>query len=105
MQHVTDCHVDPAPSRGSGFEKRDTHAVHLAVAGMGCINCANRVRNALLEVEGVVEVEVDRLRGGLTTVWCRPDRGDRTDDLTGAVAECGRRSHHRYIAVPIRSLE
>lgn len=102
MQHVTECHVDAAVRIVSESEKRRARTVHLAVAGMGCINCANRVRNALLEVEGVVDVDVD-CRGGLTTVWCRRDAGPKTGDLTAAVAECGRRSHHRYLAVPVRS--
>lgn len=101
MQHVTECHVEAVTRHVSESERRRARTVHLAVAGMGCVNCANRVRNALLETRGVLDVDVDHI-AGLATVWCRGTEAP-TAKLTEAVAECGRRSHHRYLAVLLRS--
>ena len=101
MQHVTDCHVDPVERRVTESERREARALHLSVAGMGCVNCANRVRNALMQVGDVVDVEVDVI-AGLATVWHRAGRV-RTEALVDAVADAGRMSHHRYLAVLIAS--
>lgn len=58
MQHVTECHVEPlegdTPTADLGEARRYT----LALAGLGCRNCANRVRNALLRTPGVLEAEI-----------------------------------------------
>lgn len=99
MQHVTDCRVDPVASRASRESKQKARIQYLALAGMGCPNCANRVRNALLGVHGVVDVEVD-LPAGLVTVWYRA--GDVSlSDMVVAVAQAGQGTHHRYLAVPV----
>lgn len=101
MQHVTDCHVDPAVSGASPEEKERAAVQYLAVAGMGCPNCANRVRNSLLLHAGVLEVEVE-LPTGLTRVWY-DDRRARIPELLAAVNQAGEGTHHRYLAVPLRS--
>jgi len=46
MQHATDRPVDAVAPRAGAQALRGTEFVDLAVAGMGCPNCANRVRNA-----------------------------------------------------------
>ena len=99
MQHVTDCHVDPVTTRVTAEERAEAEVQRLAVAGMGCPNCANRVRNALLEEPGIVDVEVDP-QAGLATIWCRPG-STRTRDLLEAVDRSGRGTLHRYLAVPV----
>lgn len=99
MQHVTDCRVDPVASRASSELKQKARIQYLALAGMGCPNCANRVRNALLGTQGVVDVEVD-LPAGLATVWYRAGAVSLSDMVT-AVAEAGQGTHHRYLAVPV----
>ena len=83
------------------MERRKATVLHLLVAGMGCPNCVNRVRNALLGARGVVDVEVD-LRAGLATVWYRPGEM-RLTELLAAVADAARRTHHSYLAVPVTS--
>jgi copper chaperone CopZ len=100
MQHLTDCHVDPIAGRASADDRRNAEVQYLAVAGMGCPNCAHRVRNALLRAPGVVDVEVD-LPGGLASVWFR---GAETgvSDLVEVVAAAGRETQHTYLAVPVR---
>lgn len=100
MQHVTDCHVDPLAGRVTAEEREGSEVQYLALAGMGCPNCANRVRNALLQTRGVVDVEVD-LPAALATVWYR-SRDAGISDLVAAVARAGRDTHHRYLAVPVR---
>ena len=99
MQHVTECHVDPIAARASAAERRSAETLYLALAEVGCPNCSNRVRNALLMAPGVVDVEVDPA-GALATVWY--DGGQATvKDLLDVVAAAGRGTHHRYLAVPV----
>lgn len=74
----------------------------LGLAGLGCENCANRVRNALLRTPGVLEAEID-LREALGRVWCRPKSPPKETDLVRAVVGASRGTHHRYLAVPLRS--
>lgn len=101
MQHVTDCHVDPVVSDASSEEKERATVQHLAVAGMGCPNCANRVRNSLLLRPAVLEAEVS-LSTGLVTVWF-DEGGAGVPDLLEAISQAGQGTHHRYLAVPVRS--
>ena len=78
-------------------ERTDT--VLLGVMGMGCVNCANRVHNALVRLPGVLSARVD-LGAGAARIRYDPDRADLAAML-GAVAEAGRASGHRYAAVPV----
>lgn len=99
MRHTGGCHVDPRMVRVSDDERRSAEIQQLALAGLGCPNCANRVRNALLTAPGVVDVEVD-LSSALATVWYRRERTG-VPNLVDAVAGAGRGTHHRYLAVPV----
>lgn len=74
----------------------------LALAGLGCPNCANRVRNALLRTRGVLEAEID-LHGATGRVWCLSDSPVTVTDLVKAVVGASRGTHHHYLAVPLRS--
>lgn len=68
----------------------------LGVMGMGCPNCAMRVRNALISEAGVLAVEIE-LRSGLARVAYDPGRATgRT--LLAAVAAAGD-DRHCYQAV------
>lgn len=101
MQHVTDCHVDPVASRADPEELERAPDVDLAVAGMGCPNCGNRVRNALMGQRGVLEVHVDVPRG-LARVWyTAEDVG--VEEILKAVRVAGEATHHRYIALSVGS--
>jgi Cu+-exporting ATPase len=68
----------------------------LRVTGMGCGNCANRVRNGLLGVEGVLAARVD-LGDGLVRVNFAPDITE-LQHLLEAVADAGNDGHHQYRA-------
>ena len=73
MQHITDCHVEPVAGRAPAADRESEQIVYVAVAGMGCPNCANRVRNGLLGTEGVVDLDVDLpaalVPSGMTVCW------------------------------------
>ncbi|CAG1016140.1 hypothetical protein ANAEL_05487 [Anaerolineales bacterium] len=52
------CYVEPIYKTTSLDQFRNAEVATLAVSGMGCENCATRVRNSLLELEGVHGVDV-----------------------------------------------
>lgn len=53
------CYVEPIYKNTVRDEElRNADSTLLAVWGMGCPNCATRVRNSLLSVEGVIGVDV-----------------------------------------------
>jgi copper chaperone CopZ len=100
MRHIEDCEVGPGADRASEEVRARADMEYLAVAGMGCPNCANRVRNALLRIKGVLDAEVS-LPARLVRVWY--ERGTvRASELVEAVARAGRGTHHQYLAVPVR---
>ena len=86
--------VDPAALHGSAV------AV-LRVAGMGCGNCAIRVRNSLLSLPGVLAAQVD-LDGGLARVNFAPN-GTELQHLLDAVSDAGNGSHHEYLATLVEA--
>ena len=47
------CYVDPIQKIVTAEERTATATTLLAVSGMGCPNCAARVRNSLLRLNGV----------------------------------------------------
>lgn len=102
MQHVTECHVEPIEGTAGSADLDEAVQYTLALAGLGCPNCANRVRNALLRNPGVIEVEID-VQGAIGHVWCRPDSPPTETDLVKAVVGASRGTHHRYLAVPLHS--
>lgn len=93
------CHVDPVQKTPSVEEQRERASVLLAVEGMGCPNCANRVRNRLLQVYGVVSVDMALEPGRAQVVfnsqWTKPE------DLRRAVAAAGGDGRHEYRAYVI----
>jgi len=52
------CYVEPINKTTSADQIRKADSALLAVSGMGCENCAMRVRNSLLSLEGVYEADV-----------------------------------------------
>lgn len=70
----------------------------IAVNGLSCISCANRVHSSLLAPSGVVMAEVD-LGHGTVSICYRRDRIDACA-LVQAVAAAGDARHH-YSAAAI----
>lgn len=101
MQHVTDHLVEPRPSHATRESLSAATIVDLAIAGMGCLNCANSIRNALLAQRGVVEAELDATTA-LARVWY-DSSFTCVAEILGTVAALGERTQHRFLAVPLRS--
>lgn len=68
----------------------------LAISGMGCANCAARVRNNLLQLHGVVEAMVDHMNGAARVVYNNTML--KESDLVQAVVRAGGDGHHNYFA-------
>lgn len=100
MQHLTDPPVEPESSHATPEALSSAATVDLAIAGMGCRNCANRIRNVLLEQPGVLEAELEVARA-LARVWYDPSRtGVR--EILSTVDELGERTQHQFLAVALR---
>ena len=102
MRDSIGCHVEPIPNTLPSSARREADIIGLSLRGVRCPNCANRVRNALLGCPGVVDAVVD-LAAAHAEVWYRPDQVGPTG-LRRVVSKAGSGTHHRYLAVPVRSL-
>ena len=90
------CHVEPIQKDTSVDDLQEARIVGLTVQGMGCVNCATRVRNSLLALDGVVSADVDWERG-LALVDYVPAKTS-VDAVLLAVAAAGNDGHHNYYA-------
>lgn len=88
------CHVEPVQKIATAEEQQATTMIMLGVQGMGCPNCAARVRNSLLELKGVTEADVDHLTG-TADVEFNPNLV-AVPALLEAVAQAGNDGRHRY---------
>lgn len=52
------CSVEPVEKSVSPEDYVEAMMVMLAVDGMGCPNCATRIRNSLIRLDGVLEAHV-----------------------------------------------
>lgn len=90
------CNVPRLEPADSGHRDSRRAGVRLFIQGMGCVNCANRIHNALITMEGVGGVEIDH-RTGQGTVLFNPDQVG-PDGLLARVTRAGAASGHRYRA-------
>lgn len=90
------CHVEAIEKPVDQTALRTSAAAVLRITGMGCPNCATRVRNSLLQVPGVLAAGVE-LDARLARVNF-DDRRTGLADLLHAVARAGAGSHHSYSA-------
>ncbi len=90
------CRVAPVHKSISADELNDSRLVAMRVQGMGCVNCAARVHNALLTLDGVISADVDWERG-LALVDYLPTKTD-IDALARAVMGAGDDGRHSYRA-------
>jgi copper chaperone CopZ len=90
------CQVEPIQKDASADDLNEPRIVGLTVQGMGCVNCATRVRNSLLALNGVVSADVDWERG-LALVDYVPAKTN-VDTILQAVAAAGNDGHHNYYA-------
>lgn len=90
------CHVEPMYKQASPEEIRQAKTALLAIGGMGCENCATRVRNSLLSLPGVYAADV-HLKVGLVEI--RFDSNVvSTLALEDAVSRAGNDGRHEYRA-------
>jgi copper chaperone CopZ len=90
------CHVEPIQKAVLDSVLKNADTALLAVSGMGCPNCAARVRNGLVSLEGVHHAEI-YLDTGLTEVYF--DGSKITPEmLICAVARAGNDGRHHYEA-------
>lgn len=92
----SDCHVERIEKNISAEDRDAAQMVILAIWGLGCENCANRVRNSLLRLDGVVSADIG-LAHGLALVDYVPSKTNLNDILL-AVTAAGNDGHHHYRA-------
>ena len=96
------CHVEAIEKPVDERALRESAVAVLNIRGMGCVNCVNRVRNALLRLPGVLaaDVHLDGQAYGHARVQFDQER-TRLQDLLDAVAGAGEGSHHAYSATGV----
>lgn len=96
------CYVEPIYKKSVSVDQlQKSEIAMLAVWGMGCENCATRVRNSLLSLAGVHGVDV-YLDMALAEV--RYDsKNVSVDALVDAVSRAGNDGRHEYGAEVIAS--
>ena len=94
------CHIEPAQKNATVEERQTMDTVVLTVWGMGCPNCAARVRNSLLSLYGVIEAYVDHVFGMAQVVF-NPELAT-VEALLLAVARAGNDGRHEYGAQLLR---
>ena len=90
------CHVDSIEKKATAEERQNTASALLVIQGMGCPNCAARVRNSLLSLSGVVDTQV-LLEAGMAEITYNPDLTN-VPALVDAVAQAGGDARHHYRA-------
>jgi copper chaperone CopZ len=90
------CHVEPVVKAATAVEQSQIEVVALAVWGLGCPNCAARVRNSLLNLCGVVEADVLHTLG-VAQVYYNPTLAT-PEQLVAAVVQAGGDGRHEYRA-------
>ncbi|NIW36065.1 MAG: hypothetical protein GWN32_05900 [Gemmatimonadetes bacterium] len=93
-----DCHVPRLEKAVDPEDLERSATTLLGVTGMGCPNCAMRVRNSLLSRKGVLDVHIDLPYGLARVAYDPASTGDQ--ELLDAVAAAGN-DRHTYQAVLI----
>lgn len=102
MSEHENCHVDPVEKPLDRSALAQAEAAFLSVSGMGCPTCANRVRNGLLNLAGVLYADV-LLQNGVATVAFDP-RQVTPASLVTAVYESGNGGRHEYRAEILQTM-
>src|SRR3989304_6269275 len=91
------CYVEPIYTNAvSDEERRKADSALLTVRGMGCENCATRVRNSLFSLDGVYGVDV--YLNMATAEVSYDSKKVSADALVNAVARAGNDGRHEYRA-------
>ena len=95
------CQVQPIQKPVDGAALHHSAVAVLQVSGMGCGNCAHRVRNSLLGLQGVLAARVD-LAEGLVRVNFTSAHTD-LQQMLDAVAGAGNDGRHEYRAALVEA--
>ncbi|MBI1854714.1 MAG: heavy-metal-associated domain-containing protein [Chloroflexi bacterium] len=90
------CYVEPIDKTTPEDQIRKADSALLAVSGMGCENCATRVHNSLLSLDGVYEAEV-YLNMAMAEI-SYDGKKIAKEMLVEAVARAGNDGRHEYRA-------
>jgi copper chaperone CopZ len=91
------CYVEPIYKNAVPAQQlQQADWATLAVSGMGCHNCATRVRNSLLSLEGVYGVDVYLNMALAEVAYARAKV--LPGQLVDAVAQAGNDGRHEYRA-------
>ena len=90
------CYVEPIYKATSAEQIRDADTALLAIGGMGCQNCATRIRNSLLSLDGVYFVDI-YLNLAIAEVSFDGQKVS-AKHLIEAVIRAGNDGHHEYRA-------
>lgn len=93
------CDVEPVQKTATSEEREMVRRILLTVRGMGCPNCAMRVHNSLVALNGVVNAYVDHVTGTAEVEF--NSQMVAVPALVGAVAKAGNDGRHEYSAVPV----
>lgn len=90
------CHVEPIQKTALDHVIRSADRILLSVSGMGCPNCATRVRNGLLSLDGVHDAEV-MLNMRMAEVYF-DEKKVSAKNLIQAIVGAGNDGRHNYQA-------
>ena len=88
--------VTPSQEPANPEELAQTETAFLLVRGIGCPACALRVRNGLLQIDGVVAADVV-LSHGLAKVWYDP-KAVQPESLAARLPALADDAGHHYTA-------
>ncbi len=94
------CYVESVQKIATAEERQTVEMVLFSIWGMGCPNCAARVRNSLLSLNGVVSACVNHT-AGIAGVVFNPELAT-VEMLISAVAYAGNDERHEYGAQLLR---
>ena|SRR3989339_50475 len=97
MEHDSNCHVELFHKP---FDEKDLSSISkagLLISGLGCPNCVIRVRNAILQLDGVnwvnIDLETGRAQVAYDATKISPEK------FIPAVAAADPQGRHHYQAV------
>jgi copper chaperone CopZ len=96
MEQNSNCHVELYQKPFNELDVSEISKSTLAVRGMGCHNCAIRVRNAILRLDGVQWVDIDLETGKAIVAYNAAVISPQ--QFIPAVAAAGNDGHHNYQA-------
>jgi copper chaperone len=95
MDH-DNCHVDITEKTFEGDLPAGLSQAQLQVGGMGCPNCAARVHNALLGLDGVFKAQVDLEQAMAEVLYDSQQVAPQA--LMLAIELIGKQTNHNYQA-------